>query len=101
MAISVGPTRQLSVVGHEWTETRRLVMRELGEVEQLRCRLCSRDFIRVLSTGVVQAVAPCAISFWMLSPEVSERWVNNCPGERLATDEYDRMKRVREIMFDR
>jgi hypothetical protein len=100
MAITVGrPTSGLSVVGHEWTGTRGLVMRELGEIQQLRCRWCCRDFVRVLSTGAVQAVAPFAISFWMLSPEVSERWIANCLGERLESDVYDRMRRVREITF--
>jgi hypothetical protein len=100
MAITVGPIRGLSVVGHEWTKRRRLEMPDLGEVEQLKCKNCGRDFILVLSTGAIQAVAVCAISFWMLSPEVSERWIQNCPGDRLNSDEYDRMRRVREITFD-
>jgi hypothetical protein len=99
MATNLGPQLR-TVVGHKWTETRRLAMRELGEVEQLKCKNCGRDFILVLSTRAIQAVAVSAISFWMLPPEVSERWMADCPGKRLGTDENDRMKRVREIMYE-
>jgi hypothetical protein len=94
MATAIGPQ-----MAHEWTESRRIIMRELGEVEQLKCKNCGRDFIRVLSTGSIQVVAVSAISFWMLSPDVTERWIQNCPGDRLDSDEYDRMKRSRQITF--
>ena len=89
-----------SVAYHEWTDARRLMMRDLGAIDQLKCKRCGRDFIIVLSTNTIQAVAVSISSFWLLPLEVSERWVHNCPGDRLDSDEYDRMKRVREITFE-
>ena len=74
-------------------------MRDVGAIDQLKCKNCGRDFILMPSTGAIQAVAVFFTSLWILTPEVTERWVLNCPGERLASDEYDRMKRVRELTF--
>ena len=99
--MAVIKSQPLNVPLHEWAAARQLVMRELGEVEQLKCKHCGRDFILVLSTDAILAVAVSSFSFWILSPEVTERWLHNCPGDRLDRDEYDRMKRVREITFSK
>ena len=84
---------------HEWTDARRLLMRDVGAIDHIKCKNCARDFILIESTEAIQAVDVSIVSFWILSPEVTERWLCNCPGERLATDEYDRMRRVRELTF--
>lgn len=60
-------------------------------------RRCGRDFIQVISTGAVQAVAIGVFSFWVLSHEVTLRWGRECPGEVLSSDGDDRLKRVAEV----
>lgn len=87
--------------GHEWNETRQLTTRELGAIEQLQCGRCGRDFIAVLSTGAVLAVAIGVLSFWTLPDEVTLRWTRECPGEPLPSDDEDRRERVAEITLSR
>jgi hypothetical protein len=86
---------------HDWSDSRQLVTREMGTIGQLQCRRCGRDFILVTSTGAVQAVAIGVLSFWVLSPEVTLRWCRECPGEVLASDDDDRLKRVAEVTLFR
>jgi len=41
------------------------------------------------------------LSFSVLSPEVTLRWGRECPGEVLASDDEDRLRRVSEVTLSR
>jgi len=64
---------------------------ETGEpVAQYHCESCGRDIVMVLASGVFHAAYPAALFFYRLDLEVTRRWLDDCPGEHLATDAQDR-----------
>jgi len=83
--------------GHTWLEPRRLMTEQFGPIEQLQCTYCERDFITVLSTGRHLAVCVSVMSFWILPPDVTERWLSRCPGMHQPGDDEDRLMRISEV----
>jgi len=94
------PSKRTSWNRHEWiqaTGERLRATQQMGLIEQLQCKRCGRDFIDVFSTGDRKAVFVSILSFWILAPEVAERWSEACPGRHLESDDEDRNQRTVEI----
>ena len=65
---------------------------------QYYCIRCAREFLALKSSGARLAVYAGAISFYQLSNEVADRWLEErCPGARSTQDNEDRKRRIGEI----
>jgi hypothetical protein len=86
--------------GHKWVEPngRHLDVAPDDSAVQYHCARCAREFLVLESSGRRLAVYASVISFYQLTDDVTERWLQQrCPGERLARDDEDRGRRIREI----
>jgi hypothetical protein len=86
--------------GHKWTEPNgRNLNVESGEpAAQYYWVRCAREFLALKSSGARLAVYAGAITFYQLSNEAADRWINErCPGARSAMDNEDRNRRIAEI----
>jgi hypothetical protein len=58
--------------------------------QHLFCVTCGRNFIADPVSGERSAVYVGAMRFYLLADEVTERWCReNCPGQRLFSDDAD------------
>jgi len=86
--------------GHKWSEPNgRHLNVESGEpAAQYYCVRCARQFLALKSSGARLAVYAGAFSFYQLSNEVADRWLEErCPGARSVQDNEDRNRRIGEI----
>ena len=85
--------------GHTWVipDGRRFMTKQFGPIDHTQCKYCERDFITVVSTSTRLAVFVSILSFWILSPAVTEHWLSRCPGTRSVQDDEDRLQRVEQV----
>ena len=70
--------------------------------QHLFCITCGRNFITDPVSGEQYAVYVGALRFYRLADEVTERWRReNCPGQRLSSDDADNETRQTIIGYRR
>ena len=85
---------------HKWVQPngRHLNVAAGEPAAQYHCVRCAREFLALKSSGARLAVYAGPISFYRLSNEVADRWIEErCPGARSAREGEDRNRRIAEI----